>query len=321
MTTPTTLTQNKVILLLPYFGRWPEYFTLYLNSCNYNKWMDVLFLTDCPIPENYPPNVRFIKSSLSQISSLIVQKLGIIGYQLSSAYKLCDFKPTYGALFEDHIVNYEYWGYGDIDLIYGNLYGKVKTEMEAGLDLISARAEIVSGSFTLLKNNTYNNQLFRKLTNFNQLVISDQYEGIDETSHNSTIWTGLNKLELPQSSFTYLIAKEATEGHIKASFQTFICENLPKQRLIKYHHQELYFEGQPIGYFHYVMNKRRIYFTYPNWKNLPEVFYITETGFYKYLWQAVILSPLKKISSLFFYYLKKMPSFTLKTLSKPASNN
>lgn len=35
--------------------------------------------------------------------------------------KLCDFKPTYGYLFEDLIGQYSYWGYCDIDTIMGNL--------------------------------------------------------------------------------------------------------------------------------------------------------------------------------------------------------
>lgn len=317
MAAQKTSSKNKAILLLPYFGKWPEYFALYLSSCSHNLWLDVLFITDCPVPEKYPANVRFIKSNLAQISKLIVQKLGIPGYELPAAYKLCDFKPTYGALFEDHIAGYAYWAYGDIDLIYGNLAAKVKVEMDAGIDVISARAEIVSGSFTLIKNNLYNNYLFRKLVNFNQLIASDQYEGIDETSHNSTIWSGLDKLELPPSSFTYLIAKEADDDRIKASFQTFICENLAKKQRIKYADWELYFEDATIGYFHYVMNKRRIYFTYPGWKSLPSTFYITETGFYKYLWLAVVISPVKKSVYLFFYYLKKTPGFLLKTLLKP----
>lgn len=40
-----------------------------------------------------------------------------IGYP----YKLCDFKPAYGFLFPEIIKRYDFWGHGDIDVVYGNI--------------------------------------------------------------------------------------------------------------------------------------------------------------------------------------------------------
>lgn len=296
---------KKILLIIPYFGTWPKYFNLYLQSCYYNNWLNILFFTDNAIPKKYPSNVKFIGSSLKQISNLISEKLALLNYELPNSYKLCDFKPTFGLLFQEYLVGYDYWAYGDIDLIYGDLEHKVRDEINNNYDFISSRAEILSGSFCLIKNNPYNNHLFKKLVDFNKLIVSKQYEGIDETSHNSAIWNGLKKIELPHSSFTYLIAKEHNDFGIKASFKTHICEHLEKQFYVKFENNQLYFQGQTLGYFHYVMNKRKEYFSYPNWEKLPQKFYITECGFYKSLWVAILIGPIKKAVKIGIHYLKK----------------
>lgn len=301
--------QKKVLLILPYFGEWPKYFNIYLSSCMNNQWLEIIFFTDANPPCYHPSNVKFQKYSLLEISNLITEKLSLENYELPSAYKLCDFKPCYGVIFENFIADYDYWAYGDIDLIYGNLEAEVREQIAAGFDFISARKEIMSGSLTLVKNNLYNNNLFKKGLNFKNLLMNTDYEGLDETSHNAAIWENLDKLALPASSFTYVVAKESYENIITASFETYICENLTKNKLITYKNKELTLDGKSIGYFHYVMNKRRAYFSYPDWESLPNTFYITETGFYKNFWVATLLSPIIKKIRLSRYYFKRSPRF------------
>ncbi|RDC56214.1 hypothetical protein DU508_11425 [Pedobacter chinensis] len=305
---------KKMILILPYFGSWPKYLDLYLKGCSNNKWLTVLFITNCKTPRNYPPNVKFIKKELHEISSLISERLNIPNYELSSSYKLCDFKPTYGHLFNEHIKNYDYWGFGDIDLIYGSLDSFYFPKIDKDYDVISAREEIVSGSLTFIKNNIYNNLLFKKLENFDLLIKSEAYEGIDETSHVEDMWQGLNKLELPKSSFTYLVAHENNLENIKASFETIICENLLNHELIKFKDGNLCYQKKNIAYFHYVMNKRKPYFTYPSWKQIPNEFYITNTGFYKKFYVKELYGPIKMMITNMVYYLKRSPSYILRKI-------
>lgn len=302
--------RKDAIVIIPYFGKWPSYFDLFLKSCSNNNWLQILFFTDCPIPQEYPNNITFISISFNELFDIMNQKLALPNFIPADSYKLCDLKPTYGYVFTDYVKGYNYWGYGDIDLFYGDLKSKIEHKIDAEFDIISARAEIVSGSFTLIKNNDYNNQLFKKLENFEQLVISEKYEGIDETSHNFLIWSGFKKLDLPKSCFTYLVAKEAADKRIRVSFETFITEYLPAYDTIKYENGRLIHEGNEIGYFHYIMNKRRSYFTYPKWSILPNVFYINNTGFYKNQFALRICThPI-----IILYYLKKMPNHILKKI-------
>ena len=39
----------------------------------------------------------------------------------SDPYKLCDLKPAYGHIHERDIAGYRFFGYGDIDIVYGQI--------------------------------------------------------------------------------------------------------------------------------------------------------------------------------------------------------
>ena len=40
---------------------------------------------------------------------------------LHTPYKLCDYKPAYGEIFAPELSGYDFWGYGDMDLVFGDL--------------------------------------------------------------------------------------------------------------------------------------------------------------------------------------------------------
>jgi hypothetical protein len=61
---------------------------------------------------------------MSEFSELVHRRLNI-SVQLDSSwyYKMCDFKPTLAYLFPElaHKDTYQYWGFGDMDVIWGNI--------------------------------------------------------------------------------------------------------------------------------------------------------------------------------------------------------
>ena len=82
-------------LIIPYFGEWPAWFQLYLQSCAANLTIDWLFFTDCTPPTHAPPNVRFECISLRGYAKLVSRRLHI-RLRPESAYKLCDIRPALG---------------------------------------------------------------------------------------------------------------------------------------------------------------------------------------------------------------------------------
>lgn len=109
----------KVCVICVYFGTFPNYFDLYLKSCEQNTTIDFLFVTDQKI-NNTPKNFKVLYTTLDEFRNLALTKMGF-EVALSTPYKLCDYKPVYGLILEDYLEGYDYWGHSDCDLIWGDI--------------------------------------------------------------------------------------------------------------------------------------------------------------------------------------------------------
>lgn len=113
---------NKFVVIIAYFGCFKPSIKLFLESCNRNPQIDWMIFTDCAIPNNVKlkTNIFWNKSTLNEIHELAERKIKC-KVALDNPYKLCDLKPMYGLIFSDYIENYEYWGFGDTDIISGDI--------------------------------------------------------------------------------------------------------------------------------------------------------------------------------------------------------
>lgn len=145
---------KKCVFILPYFGKFNDYFSLFLKSCGANLNYDWLIFTDDHRTFNYPENVKVIYISFSDFSGYFKQKIGSF-VSLEKPYKLCDFKPTYGYVLSDYISEYDYWGHCDCDVLFGNLDKLLSPLLEDDYDKLFA-----AGHLTIYKNNVENNQRF-----------------------------------------------------------------------------------------------------------------------------------------------------------------
>lgn len=166
-------------------------------------------------------------------------------------------------------------------MIYGDLKPFIIDRIKDGFDVLSNRSEILSGSLSLFKNNTTLKNLFNKSNEFNLLLDSAKYEGLDETGHDHITWSGGEKSDLPNYCFTYLVYNEGLNKVIKPSFKTTCKEEINLNESIQFNDGSLLFEQKSLGYYHYVCNKNDERFIFPNWKNVPNYFFVTATGFYK----------------------------------------
>lgn len=174
---------QSIVKLIPYFGRWPEWFELYLLSCRYNPNVNWLFFTDCEAPASAPDNVRFIQLSFSDYKKLVSERLGI-HFNPSSPYKLCDLKPAYGYLHRDEITDYDFFAYGDIDIIYGQIRNFITDNILDRYDVIGTHNRRLSGHFSLFRNTERNRNAFRKMPNWQQLMEAEGHIGIDESRYS-----------------------------------------------------------------------------------------------------------------------------------------
>lgn len=166
---------NKVIFVIPYFGKFNNYFQLFLNSCKNNDEYNWLLITDDKTKYDFPENVTVIYDEFENLKSKIQAKFKEIKISLDSPYKLCDFKPTYGYIFEEYVKDFEYWGYCDIDLIFGKINNFLNLEKLSEYDKIG-----VLGHFTIFKNSKEIRELFLKDERYKIVLSSPKSFKFDE---------------------------------------------------------------------------------------------------------------------------------------------
>ncbi|MEY8239675.1 MAG: hypothetical protein RPT25_04970 [Cycloclasticus sp.] len=171
---------KSIAILTPYFGQWPEWFDLYLESCRSNSSVNWIFISDCAAPNNAPDNTQFIHTSFDDYKSLVSEKLGI-KFNPSSAYKLCDLKPAYGYIHQELLRTYDFWGFGDIDVIYGDIRQFYTDELLSKFHSLSSHWDRVSGHLFLMKNSAIFREAFKKIPNWQQLLEDQKHHGIDES--------------------------------------------------------------------------------------------------------------------------------------------
>lgn len=165
---------KNIVMIIPYFGEWPGYFSFFLKSIKYNPKVDFMFITDNEI-KDAPQNVILKKMTFNQFVTK-VQSLFDFRINLKDPYKLVDYKPAYGYVFEKEIKKYKMWGYCDIDVIFGDIIRMLPNEYEKYDKLFSL------GHFTLFKNNSVNNRLFmsRQVMDYRHVFQTDYIHVFDE---------------------------------------------------------------------------------------------------------------------------------------------
>lgn len=109
----------RIAVIGVYFGKLPNYFHLWMQSCASNSNVDFKLFTDAKVEKN-PINLEIIHMTLKEMKVLAEQKIGM-QIALDTPFKCCDYKPVYGLIFEDYLKDYDYWGHCDLDLIFGDL--------------------------------------------------------------------------------------------------------------------------------------------------------------------------------------------------------
>ena len=173
----------KIAIFNPYFGKWPYWIDLYTHSCSQNKEIDFYYFTDCEIPEGYSdfPNMHFTYMSFQNYCHLVSEKIGI-NFHPDNPYKLCDLKPFYGMVHEDILGNggYDFWGFGDMDLVWGNVRDFYTDEVLAKADVFSTHADRVSGHLALIRNTKHYRNLCLEIPSWKEKLEDQQHYGLDE---------------------------------------------------------------------------------------------------------------------------------------------
>lgn len=153
----------KIAFICPYFGTLPKHCQLWLNSCAFNKDITWFLITDDKRAFDYPENVKVIYTTLADLK-VEYQKKFDFPISLEGTYKLGDFKPLYGYLYEDTLLKgYDAWGHIDVaDEIYGDIRKFVTDELLEKYDKL-----MVFGHMCIYKNTPEVNRRFMEESDTN----------------------------------------------------------------------------------------------------------------------------------------------------------
>ena len=280
--------KNKIALVLPYYGKLPTYFNFFLRSL-VGMNFDVLFFSDLKV-ENHPENFRAIGMTFDAFKHLAVEKIGA-PVRLDSPKRLCDFKPMYGKIFEDYLKGYDYWAFGDCDLVYGRQFPEeVSDAVASGCDLFTLHKHYIAGPFCMIRNDVRMNNLWRTADNWREVVTcaGKQCVAFDELHGD---WHGrlaARKMKIEEcrahgDSFTALVFRTPD---LKLRMREIISESALRGEVVRMKAGLLVRGGQEMKLFHFLGSKLRKYFTYVgiDYDQVGD-YVIDDAGFYVSRWQ------------------------------------
>lgn len=273
--------KNKIALVVPYFGKLPNYMDIFIKSLEFNKTIDVILFTDQDFNVNLP-NLIIYKTSFEEIKRRIQTRFEF-EICLNKPYKLCDYKPAYGYVFEEELKKYDFWGYCDLDQVLGDVIHFLDEDILEKYEKIYQH-----GHLSLYKNTFENNRRFmlqggmdyRDVFTTDVICVFDEVIGIQSKYDALGINTYKNRDNadiLPwHDKFlrveSYLSKEEKINFNYK--YQVFFWENGKIYRAALKNNKIIYDE---FNYLHF--QKRNLIKHFDNISKINS-FYITKSGFY-----------------------------------------
>ena len=184
----------SVALILTYAGKFPNYFPLWLKSAGANPDFTFMIFTDADASGlKIPDNIQIHYMTIEEIRQRASKHLGFEAV-ITKLYKLCEYKPLYGLIFEDYLAGYDFWGHVDPDIVWGNIENFVTDSL---LDEYNRLFRL--GHFELYRNtDEINHFILHELPGWN-ISYKDAYRVSEPMAMDEGVLT-----ELLFSKFTYM---------------------------------------------------------------------------------------------------------------------
>lgn len=265
---------KKIVLILPYFGKWPLWFDAHLLSIAQNPTIHWLVVTDCEIPKDYPKNIIFKPTTLQALNTHVNQ---VVNANVPlSPRKFCDLKPAYGAIFYEDIKEYDFWGFCDMDIIWGNIRKFITDEILSNYDIISSRKEAISGHFNLIKNTTALNNLYKQIPNYQYLFEQPKFMWFDEAQLTNYLKNQIANKQLPYQVKWDTILCNQERG--RDSWQGYYLDKWFWEKGNLFELDKNYKKKSEVMYLHFISWKRKMKKCIIKYNEHPEQFYISFDG-------------------------------------------
>lgn len=209
---------SRIIIIVLYFGKLPDYFPAWLESVKRNHTIDFLLITDMKVCEDIPQNVHHMHWSWEQLIRYMQRKFPF-PIHIRTPYKLCDYKPAYGYIFEEYIADYDFWGLCDVDMVFGDIRTFITEDMLSRYHVIGKYGHLI-----LFKNTDGINRLFMQpgaLFPYTEVYSEEKSYAFDEH-------TGLMQIVL-KNNIPHYYNQEAI-ADIKTAHSCFLIGDHPNYK-------------------------------------------------------------------------------------------
>ncbi len=169
----------SIAVLIPYFGRWGDWAPLFFETVRRNATIEFLVFTDCDTTGLQAPNVRVRPCSFGEYVALVNERMGI-AFQPPDVYKLCDLRPLFGRIHAPELRGFDFYGWCDTDLLFGDIRAFYTDDVLASSDVLSTHAHRISGHFALFRNTRRNRHMYRRIYAWEEALRRPEFVGIDE---------------------------------------------------------------------------------------------------------------------------------------------
>lgn len=273
--------ETSIAMLICYIGKLPWYFDYFAHSCKYNLDVHFLIITD---DQSYnkvvSENILFVYKTLEEINEIATKKLGF-RTNIKSGYKLCDFKPAYGLLFSELIEDYDFWGHGDLDIIFGDIRKFMTEDILANHDLIAVRDDYLTGYFLLFRNNSQMKLLFTNSKDYKKVFSDDKHYCFDETNFRFIDFAKelhYSEIKSEVESMTHVVKRQHEDKIINAYFDFHVIEGAYGK--LSWEKGVLMYNNKYEAMLYHLILLKTIYKPKRNIKIIPDSFKISKTRIY-----------------------------------------
>jgi hypothetical protein len=207
----TRVARAHFAVVVVYFGPLPKWMNLHLATCAANPDVDWVILSDHPCPPR-PPNVHLFPMSLQHFRALARERLGM-PVAIETPYKICDFKPAFGVILDEYLRRYDFWAHSDLDICWGRIRRFITDADLHQYDIISAAPYQICGHFTLYRNDSRVNNLFRANGEHQRVFQEPKHLGFDEIGEGMRL-----------EGFTSTILELQRRGDVRVTWRPLALE-------------------------------------------------------------------------------------------------
>lgn len=255
----------KAAVIVVWYGPFPVWMKAFLIACSHVRSVDWIIVHEAQAPEWVPSNVKLHHLSWTTFREQFEQRTGVIP-PVKPDYKLCDTKVCFGHVFADLIEGYDYFGWGDLDLIPGAL-DRFLEPLLGQYDAISFHGKMLSNHLVLFRNASAFRELYQEIPDYKEVMSSSKFSALDDLAFTAVVkelpkvyfeefytTPHVNWMPWCDGTYTFPTAWYWDEGHV--------TNNLDR--------------GYEFPYFHFMVWKggKRFYYTETaNWAGLsPDAF-------------------------------------------------